>query len=381
MVSWLRPRRSAITFDLGAAGIRAYQFQQRGQRPRLCDSLRFDLKAAPSRGQTDGEADDQTSGPRLDAPQLARLIGQGRFIGRDVAIVVSPPEVQFFPLHLPVAALAQSPERVQQALKWEVARQSRGNADSFEVRHWMLPPGRGQQANVMAVVMSSEVARQWCDLLDEQGLTLRRIDVSPCALVRLCRQAWTPAEGDLWGVLDLGLRHSTLTIVVGHTPTYIRSLSVWSQQWTRRLAAALEVSESVAEQLKREHGIGHIERAVGRAAPDRQLLDANDLPNVFSGVLRGSLHTLSAEVGRCFSYVMQSFPESGAKRLLLAGGGACLGGLPAVLAADLGIPVATLTSTPDTPATEWEHPLADVRFDSPAAAAALGSAILHLEAS
>jgi hypothetical protein len=370
MVSWLRTRRSAITFDLGATGTRACQFQGRDGQFRLCDSLQLER---PPSGETD-----QSAPPTVDPVKLDRLTGQGNFSGRDVALVLSPPDVQFFPLRLPDQALSQPPDRVQQALRFEVAQESRKPAEDLEVRYWFLPRGRGQHANVMAVVMSASQAARWCDLFARHRLCLRRIDVSPCALVRVAQYAWSPDDNDLWGVLDLGLRHTTLTVVVGTTLTYIRSLSVLAPQWTEQLSKALEVTYPVAEQLKRQHSLQPTQRGLRTGATTASLSQATDFSSALSSVLRGSLQTLAQEIGRCFSYVMQSFPDAGVKRLLLAGGGANFGGLAAVLEAQLGIPVASLAGSSAEPGTPAQ-PLASMHCE-PGAAASLGGALLDLEA-
>ena len=384
MLSRFRTRRSAITFDVGAAGLRAYQLRQRGPAPALCDALQFERTPT-----ADAVA---PAAPAVDPAQLDRLIGQGHFAGRDVGLVLSPPDVQFFPLRLPTQALSQAPERIEQALKWEVAQQSRGAADDLEVRHWRLPHSAGQQANVMAVAAPAELVLRWCGLLQQHHLSLRRIDVSPCALVRLCRAVWTPADQDLWGVLDLGLRHSTLTVVVGTVPTYVRCLSISTHQWTRKLAEAFEVTCTIAEQLKRQQPLQSGDRGIRTSAAGGSdghgLQHAADLSSAFWGVLRESIQTLALEVGRCFSYVMHTFPDHSVKRLFLAGGGAGLSGLPGILAGELGIPVVTLATVArgspppsgESPAPQWEHPLAGIRLE-PQAAAALGGALLDLEAS
>ncbi len=369
-------RRSAITFDLGAAGLRAHQFEQRrtgGGQIALCDTLQFERTIDQAPDQTGQPAPE----PTVDPARLSRLIGQGRFIGREVALVLSPPEVQFFPLRLPPQALAQPPERVDQALRWEVAQESRDSADNLEVRHWQLPANPRREANVMAVVISTEAALRWVDQFQQHGLILRRIDVSPCALVRIARQAWTPAQDDLWGVLDLGLRHTTLTVVLGTLPIYIRSLSVGAADWTAKLAQAFEVSYPAAEQIKRTYRLQPVERGHQPTTAGRSLLQAGDLEGAFSGVLRESLRTLGLEVGRCFSYVMHGFPDYTVKRLFLAGGGARLGGLPGVLESELGIPVFTLATGNGN--LSWEYPLPNVNVD-PLTAASLGAALLDLEA-
>lgn len=380
MVSWLSPRRSAITFDLGESGIRAYQFRQRGSQPRLCDALCLDRAPTPTPDAPEQDRDKHVAAPRVDPGQLSRLIGQGRFAGRDVGLVLSPPHVRFFPLRLPAQALDQPAARVIQALKWEVARESREAAENLELRYWRLPAAAGQQANVMAVSMSSSLANNWCSMFERHHLALRRIDVSPCALVRLARRLWTAAENDLWGVLDLGLRQSTLTVVAETIPVYIRSVSACAQDWTEKLAQAFEVSYSVAEQLKREHGVQQSPRGLGAPASGRNPLSAPDLSHAVSSVLRESLQTLPREIERCFAYVMQGFPEHTVRGLLLAGGGAALAGLPELLESELGVSVTSLTSSTAADAPQWEHPLPDVHCE-PNVAAAVGGALLSLEAS
>lgn len=372
MLSSLRSRRSAVTFDLGAAGIRAYQVQQRGGRLRLCDSL--DLERATAAADNESPA-----APELDTAQLSRLIGQGNFAGDDVTLVVSAPEAQFLPLRLPEQALLQPPDRIEQALKFEVARESRCSADNLELRYWKLPPGHSQKANVMVVVLPSKTTLDWWDGLASRRLNLRRIDVSPCALVRLARQLWTPANTDLWGVLDLGLRHSTLTTVLGTIPTYIRSLTGSAHEWTQRLASAFEVSYAVAEQLKREHGVNSTPAGLRSTGTAGAALRACDLASALSGVLRDALQTLSQEINRCFAYVLQSYPDCNVRRLVLTGGGAALRGLGPLLEKELEVPVCVLSAGEAATSPPWERPLPTPRLD-PRAAAAVGAALLDLEA-
>lgn len=367
MVSWLHTQRSAITFDVGSAGLRACQLTGRGTAPGLQDLLLLDLMPTP-----EGES---LPAPQPDPALVARAVGQGRFSGTDVALILSPPDVQFFPLRLPDRALAQEPEKLQQALRWEVAQETRGAADELEVRAWPLPRGRGQNTNIMAVATSAKTAAAWCDQLAAHGLHVRRIDVSPCALVRLATLAWTPAEHELWGVLDLGLRHATLTVVVGTTPAYVRTLTHGAHHWTCKLAKTFEVSYAVAEQLKREHALAPTERGFRPGPGAQNLLQSPELGGVLTNVLRDALQALAAQVGRCFSYVMQGFPDQTVSRLLLAGGGAALGGLAPLLEAELGIPVAQLTEAQAEPPTRSARPKLDLR-----AAAVYGGALLDLEA-
>jgi Tfp pilus assembly PilM family ATPase len=391
MLSRFRSRNSAITFDVGSAGIRAFQLAARGAHLSSRDSLRLDL--LPSHGQVDEQP------PPPDYSRLARLVGQGSFSGSDVGLVLSPPEARFCTLRLPRKALDQPEKRVREALAWEVAREMRADAHELEVRYWQLPPGHRQGLNVMAVALPIERALSWYEVLAHDRLRLRRIDVSPCALAHLACRMWTPQANELWGILDLGFRRATLTVVLGEVPTYIRLLSASCGSWTGRLAQAFEVPHAVAEQIKRMHGIRPTERGV-RAPQSNQpsagrrpaLHHAEDIPSVVFGLLREPLDELAHEIKKCFAYVMQNFPDIAASRLLLAGGGAKLPGLAAYLEQQLALSVAPLAnacmstrSGGDAGATDdqgppllWERPLPDTAVQ-PEVATAVGGAILDLE--
>lgn len=368
MVFW-RTTRSAITCDIGAAGARACQVQRSGAALGLYDSLAQAVPPEPEQGGPPA--------PRIDPALIESLIARGRFAGRDLALVLSPPEVQFFPMSLPPQALAQPAERVQQALRWEIQQESRKSVENLEVRYWALPQLRRQHANVMAVVLPTDAALGWCNQLAEHGLRLRHIDVSPRALAHLVRCLWTPGAHDLWGVLDLGLRRTVLTLAIGATPTYIRVLNANTQAWLRQLATAFEVSTSVAASLLQQHGFSESPRGWRAGPGGANLLDGADLPAAMASVLRENLLGLTDELSRCFSYMLQSYPEVSAQRLYLAGGGANWRGLAEALSAALSLQVEVLART-----AALAHPpaeRAELMFEAPSAAA-LGGALLELEA-
>ena len=393
MFSRFRSRNSIITFDVGSAGIRAFQATARGSHLVRRDALRLEL--LPSQRPADGEL------PQPDYSRLARLAGQGSFSGSDIGLVLSPPNVRFCALRLPKKALAQSPKRVREALAWEVAREMRTEAHELEVRYWQLPPRHQQGLNVMAVALPIERAIAWHDVFARERLRLRRIDVSPCALVHIAGRIWSPEENELWGILDLGFHSTTFTVVLGRVPTYIRSLSASSDQWTHRLADAFEVNHASAEQIKRTHGIQPTERGIRASQPDpvpSELMNAQDIPGVVFGLLREPLDNLVYEINRCLAYVLQNVSDVNVTRLLLAGGGANLRGFAEYLELQLDMPVDLLSNqrrgagatsglaageTPalpvELPPTPWERPLVNTTIQ-PEEAAVIGGAILDLEA-
>jgi len=371
MLAHIGSRNSAITFDVGTAGVRAFQLNARGHNLVGRDLLNLELPPAqPSPDSTEFAP---------EYGRIARLVGQGNFTGCDVGLVLSPPDVRFCSLKLPKKALAQPEKRLREALAWEVAREMRADAHELEVRHWQLPEGHRQGTNVMAVALPIERALTWHQLVERGGARLRRIDVSPCTLAHLGGRIWTPENNDLWGILDLGYRATTLTVVLGRTPTYIRSLTASSAQWTRRLAESYELSLEEAEQVKRSHGIRAGQRGLRAPEPDQALLDADDIPAITFGLLRERLDQLVRDVNLCFSYVMQNYADVNASRLLLTGGGANMPGLAGFLELQLGLPTEPLASNAGAESTAWERPLPGTNV-TPESAAAVGGALLDVDA-
>ncbi len=319
---WRIPKRSSIVFDLGAGGVRVCQAAAGRGAPRICDALAI-------------EGDTQSEPDALDA-RLARLVDQGAFRGREVTLTLGPPHLQFHAMRVPDAALRQGDAQLSELLRWEVSSQSRAEPSDLEVRYWRLPPARKNGENVMAVSMSTQTALQWVTRLEKFGLTLRRIEAAPSALTHLAARVF-PAEDDhLWAILDLGRDGATLTVVVGTTPTYVRSLTISMRRWTEQLAQALQTPVDIAERIKRASGIFPDQRrmAEGETSPAAVLF----------GLLREELVGLCTEIIRCLHYVRQTHDELTVTHIVLAGGGALTPGLSDFIENQIGMTTSVLNA-------------------------------------
>ncbi|RMF78870.1 MAG: hypothetical protein D6744_09680, partial [Planctomycetota bacterium] len=362
-----RKRHSAITFDVGAAGVRVGQVRRHRPQPLLTDALTVELTRGTDAPSTDFE---------LPVPRLARLVGQGRFIGAHVALVLSQPELFFHALRVPAKLLDQSTQQLEDSLRWEIARETRTDAADLTVRHWPLPPGHREGLNVMAVAIQTSRALEWHRAFAEFGLHLRRIDASACGLARLATRDWSPEKDDAWAILDIGLRRTSIAVFVGTTLVYVRSTAVSAHGWTAQLARAFDVSYAEAEQLKRQCGIRTAPRNVRKPSESDVLVSTEELPAVIFGALRDSLDTLIRETNLCLAYVLESYSNVSATHLFLAGGGSALSGLADLFDAQLGL--STLLLSPQSDESSDAH--GTQRAASTAAAAAIGGAILDLEA-
>ncbi|MBW7905754.1 MAG: pilus assembly protein PilM [Phycisphaerae bacterium] len=363
-------RHSAILFDVGTTGVRACQARSGGGedpvRELLSVQVGGSLRVAGERQKNGApeelkhEAAIEPDGNELRATieRLARLVGQGRFVGSDVGLVLPAAAVRFHTLMVSEGGLRQPAESIQQALKWEIAREERSEPHDIEVRFWRLPRSPHARHNVMAVALSAEQARGWHGSFGEAGLRLSRLTIAPCALVWLALRGWPAAAGELWGALDLGARQATLSVVIGDVPIYVRGLSASAESWTQRLSEGLDVSPAEAEKLKRQHGV----RAEASSAAEGE----ESLARVNYRLLRDRLEVLAQEIERCFSYVLGQYPDANPVRLALAGGGAQMPGLAEFLSARLGLPASVVAG------------VGGVDFGAEAASA-VGGALLDVE--
>lgn len=366
MIGGLLARDSAIAVELGAAGLRAGQVRRARGRTSITDSLSIEF---PTSDYTVGD-----NSPLLDSARVARLAGAGAFRGRDVTLILSPPEVHFQTLAMPAAVLALPDARVEQALLLEVTRETRLDPSDLEVRHWQLPAGHREEANVMCVAISRSKVVGWASELERSGLWLRRVDVSPCALARRAMAESPPPTDSVWGVLDMGMRRCVLTLLIGDTPVYVRALQQSAGAWTQAIASAFEVSLGEAEMIKRTVGLNSPGAAprVNRAADLERIEGVG--PLVF-GLLNDSVQSLIRSINLCFAYVLENYPDRSAGKLVLAGGGAQLPGLIEYLQEFLDLPVEPIAGDQSSPNAAFADSPAALRVEL---AGVLGAALLDV---
>lgn len=341
-----RTRNSAIALDLGRGTLRAMQLRTRYGRVERIDALA--LPATP----------EQEPGA-LDAciERAARMLGQAGFAGQDVTLALGAPHLTYLPLRMPERLMTHTAPHLAEAVRWEVIRETGAEPGELEVRHWPLT--HSKSANVLAVATAAAPLVGCVEHFERHGLLLRRIEPAPCALVRAARRGYSPADGAAWGVLDLGRRQTTLTVVINATPHYIRDLRFSGDAMTQRVADAFDVSVEDAERLKRDHGVAPAQPAAGAraasAAPPAGVSQegalaegascGDELSNVIFGVLRADLDELVRQIVACFAYALNGLPELEVAHLVIAGGGAGLPGLADLLELQCGLSVSRLTET------------------------------------
>lgn len=344
----LRPKRSAITFDIGRTGLRAVQVFTRGREPRVRQAVALDLSEPREAGLLDS----------IDAAfeRVARQAETGGFVGREIAVLLSPPEARFHPMCCPEALLSQPEDRIEDALLWELAREFRVEAESLEVRFWRLPPGHRERLNVMAAYTERALIEALLHSAAARGLTLRSVNVEPAALARVCLDHARPTSGDIWAIADVAHHGTTITTLLGDVPVYIRSLPRGADMWVEQLCEASGLTQGAATRMLFSTGQDSAPDA-GRKQCERAL----------AAILNDAIPRLSRDVQVCLDYVIGNYPQGAPKRVYLAGRGGCMPGLAEGVERRIGLSTAAVNRIGPDAGTTGEL------------AAALGCALCELE--
>lgn len=375
-----RFHRRALTpigLDFGATAVRAVQLRRVGQRYAVVAAVELSLRSARSDEQRKGS-------PQGLAQRIQRALSQEEFRGRKVVIGLSPPDVELHPLAIPIPANASTSLLTPrdsaawvlpaQVARIEAQRLAGFDTEQVETDWWPLPPGQGTDKTAMGVAARSDQVTELCEMCHMMGYECQSIDASPCAGARFGFTLHPPADDHVWAVLDAGARSTRLTICIDDVPVLARAVSDGGQEWTRRIADALEVTPESAEVLKIDHGMqppgrgrrapraptggdppsegdhpdpggsgpgdfrDHTAPAIP-AEPGTATQTLTEVASMIYSILKPKLDGLAREIERSYAYVLQTYPNRTAGPLLLLGAGAGMKNLDCFLGDRLGIRV------------------------------------------
>ncbi len=354
-------RPSPIGVDISSRWIAAAQVERSGPAREPRPLVRRAVCIARARA----------SGSRPDAAELARfaeVLDRRGFRGNDVVIAAPDDRLVTAALELPPL---NSAAPVHDLAKSEVARTHRLNPEACELALWEIPggiraseggdaKGRGSGGAVqyMAAALTHADGESLLAAFEGAGLRVRAIEARAWAMAAACR----PLAGEGAGgaaLLDLGESAALLVLVQDGSVVYQRAMNEAALDALRaRLAASLGLSPEVLEFV-----LGGGAEPAGAIVP---------LPDGAGPLIDEYIEAIAAEARAAFDYVARRPSADGVLRLVAAGAGARVPGVPERLGRALGIEVAVAA-----PATLAECPgqIAEVCRDA-RLASALGLAVL-----
>ena len=169
MLTLKRPvaRRTMIGLDVGRCGVRAVQLRRHGDAWVVPHVAQYECGAAVD----EDEVDAAETGRRI-----RECLNAAECHGRDVSVLLSPPDVEFHSLELPPGVLAKPSSQVGAVVRTEVQRLVSNPQAQFEADYWELPRTGAAAPNVLSAVSDSGVVQRILDACSHARVECRRID-------------------------------------------------------------------------------------------------------------------------------------------------------------------------------------------------------------
>lgn len=178
-------------------------------------------------------------------------------------------------------------------------------------------PGHAATVRGLLVAIPKEPVLSAVRAVEHAGLTVLRVDLASLALLRAAARL----DAQLEAIVDVGTQITTVMVHDGGIPLIVRTIPRGGAEITTALASRLNVPLPEAEALKCRIGLW--------AENGAEVADT----------VREAIRPLLNEIRGSFAYLSTAGQHSQVTRLVLAGGGGQLPGLPDTLASQLDVAV------------------------------------------
>lgn len=308
---------TVVGLDIGGASVRAVEVSgYDGGRPAI---VRYGEVPLPDTAVRRGEVVEVGT----VGTALKRLWSAGGFKTKDVVLGMGGSRVFARDLQVPRAPMAQVRESlpflVQDLLPIPVA-------DAI-LDFYPLQEEEGESGPVLSGLLVAGVTEAITANVSAAlaaGLNPVHVDLMPFAVTRALAPSRTARGRDV--LLDIGAYTTNLVVVHDGIPHFVRMIGAGADDVTRAIASRLQWSPEQAEAAK---------RAVGMGGP---MMRAEDRPVL--EIIYEIVGEQLSNIRNTLSYYASAKPAEPVQRILLAGGGGQLAGLPKALSEVTGLPVA-----------------------------------------
>jgi type IV pilus assembly protein PilM len=341
----MNPRTEAIGLEVGTSALKVVELRS-GNPPALgALALR---PMPPGLIQDDHVVDQQGL-----ADEIKALLADAGITQRQVVTAVSNHQVITRNIHIPKIPLNE----LDQVIRWEAERYIPFPIDEVVLDYFVLDnpadiPADGQ-LEVVIVAARLDLVTQQVEYLKLAGLEPVIIEIKPFTLLRSLRGSLLgehltkstlsgtqyTESNEVGVVVEIAASNSTITLVRGERVLMNRNISVSGDDFTAALQRAFGLDFDSAEEAKLDYGTVSIP-----TEDEEELLNFDARREQFGPgrvyeALRPVLVDLTTEVRRSLEFFRVQVGDAHINRVLLAGGGAKLKGLPDAIADALGFRV------------------------------------------
>jgi type IV pilus assembly protein PilM len=305
-------KKNLVGLDIGSSAVKAVELARKGPGLQLLN-LGFENL------QTDTIVDGQIMELNNVSNVIAHIFSEHQIRTTRVAAGVSGHSVIVKNIVLP----HMSDEELQESFSWHAEEHIPFDIGDVNLDYELTSRSSESLHVLMAACKSDKInnVKQAIQLAGKQPVV---IDVDAFALQNCYEVNYQPRQGEIVALLNVGAATMNINVLNGTRSIFARDASVGGSQYTGLLQKELGISFEQAEAVKR-----------GMSLPE------GVEPKPVQPIIEAVSETLALEVKKTFDFYRTTAQESEAtiQKILLAGGGSKLPGLPDFLAARFDIPV------------------------------------------
>jgi type IV pilus assembly protein PilM len=305
-------KKNLVGLDIGSSAVKAVELARKGSALQLLN-LGFENL------QSDTIVDGQIMELNNVSNVISHIFNEHQIRTTRVAAGVSGHSVIVKNIVLP----AMSQEELQESFSWHAEEHIPFDIGDVNLDYELTSKSPESLHVLMAACKSDKInnVKQAIQLAGKQPVV---IDVDAFALQNCYEVNYQPRAGEVVALLNIGASTMNINILNGTRSIFARDASVGGSQYTSLLQRELGLSFEQAEAVKR-----------GMALPE------GVEPKPIQPIVETVCDTLALEVKKTFDFYRATVQEAEAsiQKILLAGGGSKLPGLPDYLAKRFEIPV------------------------------------------
>ncbi len=305
-------KKNLVGLDIGSSAVKAVELARKGPALQLLN-LGFENL------QTDTIVDGQIMELNNVSNVIAHIFSEHQIRTTRVAAGVSGHSVIVKNIVLP----HMSDEELQESFSWHAEEHIPFDIGDVNLDYELTSRSSESLHVLMAACKSDKInnVKQAIQLAGKQPVV---IDIDAFALQNCYEVNYAPRQGEIVALLNVGAATMNINILNGTRSIFARDASVGGSQYTGLLQKELGISFEQAESVKR-----------GMALPE------GVEPKPIQPIIETVSETLALEVKKTFDFYRTTAQESEVtiQKILLAGGGSKLPGLPEFLAERFDIPV------------------------------------------
>lgn len=336
-------KKRLIGLDIGSYSVKALgiSFTGTGQRVECLAMVEVPLEKRENR-----------RGPELFTELIKDCLEKGSIVERDVAIMVSGPQVLVRRIIMPI----MPKEELDDVIPFEVKKHVSFSTEQM-VMDYMIAGEKDEDGinklDIILVAVPRELVEQEASIVRAAGLRPVAVSVAPVVQWKTFTLCNKEKRDNVAAMVDIGYERTVISFFNKGVLEFTRTINLGGNDVTKSLISA-PINEGGkelrtllyddADVLKREHGFPSPTEA---GATKGGISFAN-----LSMLMRPVLEKLLSEVRASFDFYTTEFQVSDVERVVISGGGSRLKGLREFLSNELGIEVESANPIHETEYTD-----------------------------